>query len=588
MLYNGRCMSAHATHNHSCAPHPAYAKLVKNHHQLPAGKPGSTPVKPHDGSAYASHIFVGSIVTMDDATPFAEALAIKNDKIIAVGSRAEIEKLVGPATERTELGSHVLYPGLIESHMHLWVTAINYDWIDCSAFTNKSLPDITQRIATAAAKAKPGQWILGKLFDPSLLAGMPDLTVEDLDPLAPNNPVFILNASMHFAYVNSRALELAGITVDTPDPAGGLFGRSQDGKLNGTLSEMAAIAPIMQHIDGITPDIVAQNICRVTDDAARVGVTAMREAGTGGLFGTKEIPLLHHLQQQGNIKTRISLGLFDDAVKNWPQSPDTAYLAGDEYIWIGARKIVTDGSNQGESGYQSQPYLGSTDRGKLDVTPTELKERIQWCHDNGWQVMIHANGDAAIDVTVKTYQEVLKNTAVKDLRHRIEHCSLVSSDTLFDTMAKIGVTPSFLINHVYYWGKTLRDNVLGADRIHTLDRTAAALKAGLKFTMHSDYNVSPINPLHYVMVAATRTLWNSQDALVPDQRVTVEQALRAVTIDAAWQMHAEDKFGSLTPGKYADMVILDQDPQQVEPATIDQIAVIQTWRGGEVTYQTPE
>ena len=214
----------------------------------------------------------------------------------------------------------------------------------------------------------------------------------------------------------------------------------------------------------------------------------------------------------------------------------------------------------------------------------ELTERIKWCNDNGWQVMVHANGDAAVETVTKAFEDVLQNDA-KQLRHRIEHCSLVADDSVFDRMAKAGVTPSFLINHVYYWGKTLRDNMLGADRIYMLDRTAAAAKAGLKFTLHSDYNVSPINPLHYVKVAVTRTLWDGGEVLEPDQCVSVEQALRAVTIDAAWQIHAEDKFGSIKEGKYADLVILDKDPKQVAPEEIDKIQITQTWRGGEITYQ---
>lgn len=567
--------------SHACTPHSAYITLVKNQQDFPETIPPNN-VR-HEETMYPSHIFIGSIVTMDDSLPRAEALAIKNGNIVAVGSATDIEALAGPTTERINLGSHVLYPGLIESHMHVWVTAINYDWIDCSAFVNKSLEDIKEKIVNAAAHAKPGEWILGKLFDPSLMSDNSTLTTKDLDPLTPNNPVFIFNASMHFAYVNSKTLELCGITNDTPDPVGGKFERYSDGKLNGCLSEMSTFLPIMKHIDTITPDTIAKNVCRITNDAASVGVTCMREAATGSLFGMKEITLLHTLQQQGNLKTRISIGLYDDAVKAWTKSPDTEYMAGDEYVWIGARKIVADGSNQGESGYQSKPYLGSAYRGAPDMTPEQIKEHIQWCQDNGWQIMVHANGDAAIDMTVKAFKEVLKDKP-SNLRHRIEHCSLVADDSLFDTMAKLGVTPSFLINHVYFWGKSLRDKELGKDRIYMLDRTMAALKAGLKFTMHSDYNVSPINPLHYVKVAVTRTMWDGGEVLEPDQRVTVEQALRAVTIDAAWQMNAEDTLGSLKAGKHADLVILDRDPQKIEAEAIDQIKVIQTWRGGEVTY----
>jgi predicted amidohydrolase YtcJ len=562
-------------------PHKALASLVSDHDQLPSAP--AVALEETSDAGDPSYIFTGQIITMDEAQPQAEAIAIKGSKIVAIGSTAEVIALAGSDTKTIELGDKVMYPGLIESHMHLWVTAINYDWIDCSPFTNKTVADVKVRITKAAKAAKPGEWVLGKLFDPSLLPDMPDLTVSDLDPIAPDNPVFIFNASMHFAYVNSKALELAGIMADTKDPAGGAYGRNAQGKLNGVLSEMSAIQPFLGHVDSITPEVVAKNVGRITDDAARVGVTTMREAATGALFGPKEIGLLHHLQQQGAVKTRVSLALVDEIAQTWPESAETANGAGNQQVWIGARKIVTDGSNQGESGYQSVPYLHSDQTGTLDITPKTLEERLAWCNDHGWQVMVHANGDAAVQTVVEAFAKATKEDA--GLRHRIEHCSLVNDDTQFDRMRELGVSPSFLINHVYYWGKTLRDNVLGRERTVLLDRTASAVAAGLKFTMHSDYNVSPINPLHYVKVATTRTLWDGGEVLGEDQKVSVQQALKAITIDAAWQINADDRLGSLTPGKLADFVLLDKDPQAVEPETIDSIKVIGTWCNGQQVFR---
>lgn len=568
---------------HNCLPPGELAALVVNYHQLPTAEATTSERVAAEGKP--DIIYTGTIVTMDETLPAAEAIAFKGTSILAVGAKDEVLRLAGPATKKVDLGSRVMYPGLIESHMHLWVTAINYDWIDCSAFENKTVEAVKQRIAEAVKTAKPGEWVKGKLFDPSLLPGMPDLTVADLDPIAPNNPVFIFNASMHFAYVNSKALEVAGITKDTPDPAGGYYGRDKEGNLNGVLSEMSAIAPFLQNLDGITTETVARNAVRIGEDAAAVGVTTMREAASGALFGEKEVGLLHHIQQAGRLKTRVSLALVDDMAQTWPKSSQTAMGAGNDMVWIGARKIVTDGSNQGESGYQTKPYLHSESRGKLDIDVEAFKKRLAWCRDNDWQVMVHANGDAAVETVTHAMHEVLSSSPQKDVRFRIEHCSMVNDDTLFDLMHDVGVTPSFLINHVYYWGKTMRDNVFGRDRIHMLDRTAAAVKAGLRFTMHSDYNVSPINPLHYVKVAATRTMWDGGEVLEADQKVSVHQALRAVTIDAAWQIHADDRLGSLTPGKFADYIILDQDPQQVDPEKIDNTAVLETWLGGQQTFK---
>lgn len=535
-------------------------------------------------SQKATHIITGSIMTMDKSMPNAEAMAIAADKILAVGTKSEVEKLADANTQQIDIGKGVVLPGFIEPHMHIWSTAINYNWIDCSAFANKTLDAIKEVIANAAKNAKPGQWITGKLFDPSLLPGNPSFTTKDLDPITPNNPVFILNASMHFAYVNSVALQLAGVTAATPEPAGGILGRFDDGTPNGVLGEVSAIGLVLSKINEITPETIATNISRITDDAAHVGVTTMREAGTGGMFGAKEVSLLHDLQQKHALKTRLSLALLDEFAQKWDDTPGVHCGAGDDYVWVGARKILVDGSNQGESGYQTKPYLHSTSRGKLDVKPEYLKNRIQWCHDNNWQVMVHANGDAAIELTVQTFYNLLAAAPKKDLRHRIEHCSLVNNDALFAKMHEVSVTPSFLINHVYYWGKTLRDNILGPDRMYMLDRTASCQKAGVKFSLHSDYNVSPINPLHYIKVAVTRTMQDSGEVLEPDQRISVDDALRAMTIDAAWQINADDRLGSLTPGKFADFTVLERDPRKVEPETVDQIKVLQTWRGGEQTF----
>lgn len=195
--------------------------------------------------------------------------------------------------------------------------------------------------------------------------------------------------------------------------------------------------------------------------------------------------------------------------------------------------------------------------------------------------MIHANGDAAVETVTNAYHEVLSQLPPRELRHRIEHCSLVNNDALFAKMKAVNVSPSFLINHVYYWGKTLRDNILGPDRIHMLDRANAAIEAGLKTTFHSDYNVSPINPLHYVQVAVTRKMWDNGEVLAPDQCISVGQAMRAITIDAAWQLNIDEQFGSITPGKFADFVILGEDPQEANPDEIDKIKIAETWLGGQ-------
>ena len=469
--------------------------------------------------------------------------------------------------------------------MHIWSTAIIYNWLDCSPFENESVDAVLSRLRRGAEDARPGEWVTGKLSDPSLIPGNIELTVRELDPVAPDNPVAVMNASQHFAYMNSRALELAGYTDETPDPVGGTIYRDGEGHLTGVLGEPAAMIPVLKKMKKVRIAVeIPRNITAITRDAARVGVTCMREALTGSLLGEKEILLLRAMKSLGRLDTRISVAVSDNKAEVWEKSKHVSPGKGDDLLRIGAWKVVGDGSNQGRSGYLKEPYLGTGGRGMPDISEEDLLRRIAWCEENGWQLMVHANGDAMVEMVVNAYYRVLKESGPKGLRHRIEHCSLVPSDELFARMAEVGVSPSFLINHVYYWGRAFRDDIIGERRAQYLDRVASALSHSLKFTLHSDYIVSPINPLHYVQVAVTRKMRDGGEVLNPDQRISVHDALRAITVNAAWQLNMEDVIGSLAPGKYADMVILDRDPRQVEPDEIDSIRVVETWMNGRRTH----
>jgi hypothetical protein len=571
----------HSSHG-CCSPHPALKLLVDDSGDLP--EPGQVEEEREDGE-HATRAFFGRVVTMDPSSPEAEAIAVRRKKIVCVGTRAEVEGHCGRLTKKEELGAKVMYPGFVEPHMHIWSTAINYKWLDCGRTANESVDEVLARIKQAAEATKRGEWVTGKLFDPALFPGLPELTVKELDPVAPDNPVFIFNASQHFGYVNSRALELVGYDDSTPDPAGGFLQRDAQGHLTGVLGEIQAMTPCLLKMSKLKiAEGLMDNIESITRDAARVGVTSMREALTGTMMGEKEILLLRVMKGLGKLHTRLNLALADIKAEAWERSPHIKPGYGDDLLQVRAWKMVGDGSNQGRSGYLKEPYLNTDVRGSMDLTVEDLEKRMAWCEENGWQLMVHANGDAAVEMVTNAYYEALKGIERKGLRHRIEHCSLISDDQLFARMAEVGISPSFLINHVYTWGRAFIDVILGEERAQYLDRLASAREHGVRFTMHSDYNVSPINPLHYVKVAATRTMRDGGEVLNPSQRIPVYDALKAVTVDAAWQIWMDDKVGSLQPGKYADMVILDRDPQRVEPEEIDDIRVVETWMNGRRTH----
>jgi predicted amidohydrolase YtcJ len=533
---------------------------------------------------YADLLVVGAMLTMDPRRPAAAAMAVAGGRILALGSANELEGLRGPDTEVLELGDQVALPGLVEPHMHLWTTVVFDAWTDCSPFANATFDAVVERLGQAAAAAAPGEWVTGKSFDPSLFPGEPDLTAAILDRVAPSNPVVVVNASMHFLYANSAALALAHVTAQTPDPPGGRYLRA-NGALTGVISEGSAMLPVLSAVPQLSHEDLLDGLVGILSRAASAGITKVHEAATGALFGAAELDILHGLAAAGRLPARITTAQLDAARATWEKA-GLRPGDGDDMVRAVSWKVVSDGSNQGRTGYQREPYLGGAGgRGAANCSADELAAVVRYAHDRGWQLMVHANGDAALDRTVGAYEKALAGAPAKDLRHRIEHCSL-AHDEHFRAMAELGVSPSFLMNHVHYWGSALRDHVLGPQRAARLDAAASALRHGLRPSFHSDHSVSPMSPLLAVQTAVTR-LTREGTVLNRAEGIDVLSALRAVTIDAAWQTHCDDVIGSLTPGKYADFVVLSDDPRTVDPAAIGAIGVRQTRLAGAVTWNAP-
>jgi predicted amidohydrolase YtcJ len=519
----------------------------------------------------ADLIVVGSVVTMDPARPAAEALAIRDGRIVAVGTEDEVRAHAGPDTEVLALGDDVVLPGFVEPHMHLWTTALFDAFLDCSPLTHDSHLDVFALLAEAGSTTPAGGWVRGQLWDPSLFPDAPPLDRDLLDVLVPDHPAFVMNASMHFAYLNSRALEAVGLTDDTPDPEGGFYGRT-DGRLDGVLGEFGAIAPAVGHLPRLSHDEFLETLVRIGRVAAAAGVTAIHEAATGTLFGATELDLLRGLAAADRLPVRVGVAILDAA----RQALDgCAPGDGDDLVRLVSWKLIADGSNQGRSGRLREPYLGSDERGRANYADDDLRERMARAAAEGWQLMVHANGDAALDQVLDAYEAIGPGP---ERRHRIEHSSL-ASDEHFARMAALGVSPSFLMNHVYYWGHAFRDDVLGPDRAATLDAAASARRHDLRISFHSDYRVSPISPLRSVQTAITREL-RAGGTLNPDEAITVDEALRAVTIDAAWQTHRDDAIGSIEVGKLADLVVLSANPRKVDPSAIADIEVRATYLAG--------
>ena len=310
----------------------------------------------------------------------------------------------------------------------------------------------------------------------------------------------------------------------------------------------------------------------------------MREAMTGSLMGVKEIGFLHQLNAAAMLPTRISTAQTS-AIPNttWAEAGITPG-SGDDMVKAIAWKVIGDGSNQGRSAYLREVYLGRMgEYGAINYSLDQFKEYIREGHEAGWQVMVHANGDAAADMILTAYEGALAGTTPHDLRHRMEHLA-ISHPEQFRRMAAAGISPSFLIGHVYWWGRALRDNILGPVRAAGLHPVNTALSFGLRPSLHSDYNVSPIHPLRAASIAALRIMKDGGEVLGPHERVSAEQALRAVTVDAAWQVHQDD-CGSLEVGKRADYAIASANPWTTSPTTWSDITFSETRIGGEVAWR---
>jgi len=535
----------------------------------------------------------GVVLPVDAAFSQHAALAIRGNRVLAVGDVETVRAAAGRGARQIDLDGRTVLPGFIEPHMHFALMAGLGHLPDIGPFQQPTFDDALDAIGEireAAARVGPDEWVMGRQFDPILLEPPRDLTTRDLDPIIPDRLAFFLNASGHIAYVNSRTLEAAGLDRSSTDPPGGEYGRYPDGQLNGVLYGQAAWLPILLSNESVVDRMsggFAEAGIGVGDEAAALGVTTLCDMATGGLSGAGELALYRQMYADGRMKARIRAYIYQPAGPSFDEA-GTQPGDGDAFMRVSGFKVVSDGSNQGFTGRQREPYVGSESVGLFYVEPDDLRSIVLDRTGSGWPMAIHGNGDAAIDSILDSMDAaVAAGIDVRALRVRIEHCSILHDDQI-TRMQEHGMVPSFLINHVHYWGHVMRDEVFGPEKVQLLDRCASVEEAGLNWVLHSDAPVSPLGPLHMVRVAVVRDLWKEPDTiLAPDERVSVEAAIRAQTINAAWAQHEEEELGSLEPGKLADFVILEDDPRAVEPTAISDIPVSETWMDGVQRFRGP-
>lgn len=522
----------------------------------------------------------GRILTMAPHLGRVEAIAVQGGRIIAIGSEGDVAARAGRGSQVVELGGRTLMPGLIDPHMHMAFVAFE-DWLDVSAITTPDFAGVQQKVQATARQTPAGQWVRAQLFDPSITSGASVPSLAMLDQWVPDHPFFMLESNGHIAYVNSQALKLANVSRDTPDPPQARFDRDGNGDLTGRLEETNAMSPFVDKMQMPNGSEMVRRAGNLLRQAASVGCTSLHDCGIGTQAGVNDLTILDAVMAN-EPPLRYRGMLVSTHMDDWDKlgiKPGR----GDDMYRIDGIKAWSDGSNQAFTGYQRENYLGKSTRGALNYTLEQLTDVIRRAHNAGWQVGVHSNGDAAIDTTIQAYRAVLEESPRADHRHLIEHCSVLHPEQII-AMRELGLSPSFLIGHVYWWGKAFRDRILGPDRARFYDPCASALAAGLRISLHSDWNVTPIEPLRYVENAVTRIMHEGGGVFFPEERIPVEAALRAVTLDAAWQCRMDDICGSLEPGKYADFAILEEDPTRVDPQTISKIKVSETWVGGVRKY----
>ena len=529
---------------------------------------------------------------MDARQSVAEAVAAKGGRIVAVGNTGDIRSLAANRTREVNLAGNVMLPGLYAPHCHFTGSGeLGLIHVDLNAppiGTVTAIADIQTALRERAEETPDGDWIQGRGYDDTLLAEQRHPTRHDLDQISTTHPILIVHTSGHLAVANSRALEIAEVTNATPDPPGGRIRReTKSGEPNGVLEECRSL--ISPHIPALTEEQRLAVIRRAAEQYASRGVTTACSAGGGGR-------MMHDLLTAARQNLQ-PLRMVAMSSRGGPSAPAPAEQAGiltghgSDMLRQGAIKMLQDGSIQGYTGYLTMPYYDTEEResayrGYPARTREELTDMVCAVHRAGYQVAIHGNGDAAIDDILHAYECAQTDVPREDARHRIEHCQTAREDQLAK-MQSLGVTPSFFVAHIYYWGDRHRDIFLGPERAARISPLRSALDHGLRFTLHEDTPVTPVDPLLSVWAAVNRQTRRGE-VLGPDQCLTAEEALRSMTIDAAWQNLEESIKGSVEPGKLADFTLVADNPLHVSPQAIKDIPVIKTIVGDHAVWSAQD
>ncbi len=539
-------------------------------------------------SRNSTAFFNGPILTMNDDQPSAEALLVRDGMIEAVGTREEVEAIVDAETERVDLRGQALLPGFIDPHSHLMFAVQFQAWANVAGPPQGSVTTVEDIVAElkrfqVSAEIAPGEWILGSGYSELALPGRKHVTVDDLDPHFPDNPVLLLHYSGHGCVLNTVGLQRFGVTADTPTPDGGVIGRKAGTNTpNGYLFDTAYI-PIVAAMPRPSDERTAEALKRALANYASSGVTTAQEGATS----LEDLRMLQRAAEDGRLVIDVnSLPVFmdfqttlNDQSIPWNRNQNGLRCAG--------IKLLCDGSPQSLTGFFTEPYLVPGPAGESGWTgepliPQETVDQVtKACYAKGVRTFTHANGDAAIDMLITAQRNCEPDGKAAGRRPVAIHSQFIREDQL-DTFVELGIVPSFFTNHAYYFSDS-HQKKLGDKRTDFLSPMRSAIDRGLIPTNHSDAVVTPLDPMFTVWTAVAR---QAKDGRIvgEEERITVLEALKAITVWAAYEHGEEDSKGQLQPGFKADLVVLDRDPLETETASLPDIKATSTYKNGKLIY----
>ena len=525
----------------------------------------------------------GTIRTLNPDQPVAEAVLVQDGLVVAVGDLSDIRNQAGGQATEFDLAGAAMLPGFIESHNHFQMAGVGFQHVNLRGDVCDSIAEMQRLLRERADQTSAGEWVIGRGYDQTLLAENRHPTRHDLDLASSDHPVAIFHVSYHGLVANSRALELAGISRQTEDVPGGDIYRNEHGEPNGVFMESPAMSLISDYMPKNGVPEYEDGLKLARDYYLPKGITAVHDARIGtynevrayaNAISAEELPIRTYLM--------ISPELYDAELEG--QSGDLGPALGlpSGRLIAGPVKMFQDGAIQAYTASLTQPYFDAPDEYGVKIhDPAFLASEIMRFHKLGLQIAIHGNGDSAIDDILDGYEAALAELPREDHRHRIEHCQTARPDQL-ERMARLGVTSSVFINHLWHFGDRHISRFLGPERAHRLEPLASMTRLGIRWGLHSDYPVTEVDPLMGIWLAVNRQTSGGQK-IGEAEAVDVDLALRGFGPDAAYLAFQEQHMGTIAPGFYADFAVISGDPAE-SLESIKDLEVQATIIGGETAW----